>query len=355
LKSIGENMKKLLVILINIGMLIQIYAQKRTFFEFSSDNYSYERFKADIDEGGHYKDPEVLEKLLDYICFTNNDNYVELLQIVDFLIEKTDSLRSINVDAVGQLVLYNKHSVIDHILKADIGIIKRESYGWDASTFVEDAYEHVAIESANVLLKYGYRDIDEIEKNSLMIFGCITNKDEQMIMKLISSGKYDINFRNNSKMTILGKILTQMAQMGRIGNITWELNILKVLINEHADLNLQIVDDYRHIKAPPMNILLYNLMIGSVNSYNITSESNRKDFLLALIMIIENGGYISGTDQLGNTPLHIACMLNNYDVVKVLLNNNSKTSPKNLEGKRPIDLATDGKIIKLLKDNGAIE
>ena len=55
-----------------------------------------------------------------------------------------------------------------------------------------------------------------------------------------------------------------------------------------------------------------------------------------------------------NTPLHFACKSGNINIIKLLLNNNSKIYIKNLNSKTPFDLANfnnDKEIENLLNKN----
>jgi len=63
---------------------------------------------------------------------------------------------------------------------------------------------------------------------------------------------------------------------------------------------------------------------------------------------------VTGTVLEGLTPLHLAAMEGHTTVVALLLANGSDANATNEAGKTPLDLATNGGVRMLLKENGAI-
>lgn len=77
---------------------------------------------------------------------------------------------------------------------------------------------------------------------------------------------------------------------------------------------------------------------------------------IILQRLIDSGALVSSKSGLfGRTPLHIAAEKNYYEATRVLIENGTKVMVLDDTRKTPLDLAENGKIIKLLKDNGAIE
>jgi len=71
--------------------------------------------------------------------------------------------------------------------------------------------------------------------------------------------------------------------------------------------------------------------------------------------LLDAKAWVSVTDDKGNTALHYAAEYSSVGLAKALIANGAKVSPRNADGKTPLDLAVDGDIIKLLKENGAQE
>ena len=76
---------------------------------------------------------------------------------------------------------------------------------------------------------------------------------------------------------------------------------------------------------------------------------------LIIRSLIDNGAYVSGRNEDGKTPVHIAAEHNNIIAAEILLESGSKISPNDSEGQTPLDLAESSEMIKLLKSYGASE
>jgi ankyrin repeat protein len=74
-----------------------------------------------------------------------------------------------------------------------------------------------------------------------------------------------------------------------------------------------------------------------------------------LSLLLKAGAKVSGVDDDGETPLHVAAKSDNVRAAEILIKEGAKIMPKDKEGKTPLDYAESSAMIKLLKENGATE
>jgi len=74
-----------------------------------------------------------------------------------------------------------------------------------------------------------------------------------------------------------------------------------------------------------------------------------------LNQLIKAGAKVSGVNEYGSTPLHVAAKNDNVRAAEVLITAGAKIMPRDKHGKTPLDYAESAAMIKLLKENGGIE
>ena len=108
------------------------------------------------------------------------------------------------------------------------------------------------------------------------------------------------------------------------------LNVLSFLINSGANVNC--------VTKTNKTLLYFSC---HVNNYN---------YVLFLLKCRGLRDIINLADQeKGNTPLHIACYYDNFEIVKLLADYGAKITIVNFKGKKPVNYAKDPKIINFLK------
>jgi ankyrin repeat protein len=101
--------------------------------------------------------------------------------------------------------------------------------------------------------------------------------------------------------------------------------------------------------------------IGPTSALHVIVFSNGRHFVerngpAIVEALLKAGAHVSSTTSYRDqTPLHIAAKMNNVAGATLLLKAAAKVMPKDADGKTPLDLATSGEMIRLLKSHGAVE
>lgn len=90
-------------------------------------------------------------------------------------------------------------------------------------------------------------------------------------------------------------------------------------------------------------------------SFVYVRKENPSCVEMLLSELIARGAHISSVDSDGRTPLHVAAEQDHIYAARVLLEGEAKVMPRDKAGRTPLDLATSGPMIKLLKNYGATE
>ena len=121
--------------------------------------------------------------------------------------------------------------------------------------------------------------------------------------------------------------------------------IVHNLLNSGASPNVQ----------SPGSMYLYPIVAATFMDGVAANSKGQQPMDMLEKELLAAGAWVSVTDGAGNSPLHYAAKYSLYDVSDWLIQAGAKVSQQNSDGKTPLDLAVDGKIIKLLKANGARE
>ena len=144
---------------------------------------------------------------------------------------------------------------------------------------------------------------------------------------------------------------------------------LKKIYKKANEYSLEKVEIFEIIRPKDwkkdINIINLNPINLSINEYNALSLNNKNNYKplhfasyfgdeKSVIQILnQDKKEIDVKSKNGYTPLFLAVNNNNYNIVKILINNGANKNIENKEGKKPIDIAKDKKklnfeILKIL-------
>lgn len=145
-------------------------------------------------------------------------------------------------------------------------------------------------------------------------------------------------------------------------------NFIKLLIkfNANADEKNNFGETALHMALLNGNIDIIKVLINEKTSLDLLTESNRSithyavksGKISVLKFIIEKtNSSVNETDGLGNTLLHYACQINNFEIVEYLISLGASVHIRNKQGETPLFIAvrySTLNIIDFLIQEGAI-
>ncbi len=120
------------------------------------------------------------------------------------------------------------------------------------------------------------------------------------------------------------------------------------LLDNGADLNLKGNSSFGTTLPLHQAVYVTDIIFNAKSKETGNAEQLLKE-------LIKRGAFISGKDDDGKTPLHVASENNNLYAAKLLINEGSKIMPKDNSNNTPLDYAESAEMIKLLKEHGATE
>jgi uncharacterized protein len=138
---------------------------------------------------------------------------------------------------------------------------------------------------------------------------------------------------------------------------SWRAEKVRWLLEHGADPNLSSESGFRGMGDIPPLHLFVSMNRNAMNPKNddrrrraakVFSESVMK-------MLLKAGAKVSGFDSMDRSPLHWAAKSDNFRAAQILISEGAKVMPRDRSGKTPLDYAETGRMIKLLKANGARE
>lgn len=182
--------------------------------------------------------------------------------------------------------------------------------------------------------------INTINFDMTPLMNAVCQENIDVIDVLIDYG-CDIQFKNKNGYTALLCYFISQSN-NRV--------ILQKLLNSKVDINISSVDGntplhYAAYYITDVNIIHYITLECNPNLKNnnrktplmLACEYNKNIEVIAALIDITND--INIQDNFGNTALHLACINNKYDIIKILLNGHADINITNDDNETPYDYA----------------
>jgi ankyrin repeat protein len=130
---------------------------------------------------------------------------------------------------------------------------------------------------------------------------------------------------------------------------------IRWLLEHGADPNQKGESGFTEIEGLPLHIFVAGnkqTLAGTLRNSPDVAKSMAEE---VLSLLLKFGAKISGMDSQDRSPLHVAAMVDNVRAAEILIHQGAKVMPRDKQGKSPLDYAESAAMIKLLKDNGAVE
>ncbi len=292
--------------------------------------------------------------IFDLFNFIKDDEFDKFNQSIDFIIKEKITINDIDLNMkddnnnylLNYLIVSNKYDLIEKLLK--IEGIKIDIFDSDNKSILYIPIKYNYKKVFNLLLEYNKTSIGisicdiKDNNNNIALHYAIKNKNVYFIEELLNSNSNtlfsDLNGNNSLHLAIFTRdiniielilkksdkdiIINSRTNIGETPlhyacNLQ-ENKIVKLLINNNADINLQ---DFEH----EYNILHYAINLGSIELVKICLNNNID---------------INRQDIYGNTALHYCVLENNLEIFNLIITSNYQINVNlwNIEGKIPLHL-----------------
>ena len=261
-------------------------------------------------------------------CDQSNENIT--LEILKLLFDSGAVIKKHDSGILVAPVIKGCNNLVQFLIDKGADVNGKEVGVEDEPTPLFLAYEYDYPETANILLSHGAKPLPQaawIQSAFVMAarYGRISK-----LQKFLQQGA-TVDGINSSGETAL------IAAIG-VGEPN---EAFEWLLKNGANPNLNAKNSF--FKKSPLSVA-------------VCPNFRVRDRIIKTLL--QYGARVSAADSdliFQRTPLHWAAWCHNDRAVKILIDEGAKVMPRDKDGKTPLDLAEDGKIIKLLKSAGAVE
>lgn len=211
---------------------------------------------------------------------------------------------------------------------------------------LQEAYAIRDDRLAKLLIAYGAKDISEHEKTQIAFIEAAADISCSIFdfIDYVQKKGANINEKNANNETALMKVIDIFLLYDKT-----QMYKFLYLLGNGADPNIKARCFWDDGYATPLHSAIY------YTSFVLKDEPDNATCIMIIDSLLKAGAFVSATDRWEDTPLHTAAEHNNITGAKMLISAGCKVMAKGYQGKTPLDYATSGEMIRLLKENGATE
>jgi ankyrin repeat protein len=196
------------------------------------------------------------------------------------------------------------------------------------------------------------KSTDQITKeySQLRITGVSSECNFSLVKYCVEHGA-NVNMPNSEGKLALVESLSSMTSFSD------KYFVVRFLLDNGADPNLKANTIFSRLwgKIPALNMAVITSSVILSNKQDKRYDSESVYVHSVFKYLLDSGAFVSGKDDAGHTPLHIAAQFNNVVAANILIAAGAKIMPQDNIGKTPLDYAESSEMIKLLKSHGAYE
>jgi ankyrin repeat protein len=267
----------------------------------------------------------------------------EILQTSDPFLNKFYNIEKEKFEAGTEISDLEKEKIV----------LKQQGYEFKESDYIR------AIESgdkATILRFIGLgMSVDSLKTyDNTPLFYAMRGRQKEMFDLLLKKGA-DIDYVNSRSQNLL-TIAIEQRYDDMIPFLIENTKINLLFIDHNGWSAMHYAIDAKEIavvfllmqKEP--SLLSYKNKFGNTPlllTLDKAYKNQDKDFIALAKILLKHEKYLNITNAVGNTALHLASMLKNYDLVKYILELGANPNIKNSKGWRPIDFALKDKDYEL--------
>lgn len=226
----------------------------------------------------------------------------------------------------------------------EMQILAENGYKFDESSYIR------AIEKGDKInvLRFIYLGMNpsflKTYDNSTLFYA-IRGKQEDTFKLLIDKGA-DINYVNARSQNMLLQAI-ELGYSDMINTLV-DAGIDLLFMDHNAWTAMHYAIEQKDIKTVFLllekepDLLSYKNKFGNTPlllTLDKAIKENDKSFIVLAKMLLEKEKYLNVSNAVGNTALHLAATINDYDLVKLLVEQGANPNVKNAKDWRPIDIA----------------